>query len=1437
MSVRAQIDFEYLRLQGEERKMKKAALLCLFWIFFICTGIADTLKLPPGLTAIDDRAFMGDTGLTGQIVIPYGVKRIGAYAFAGCTGFTGTPEIPESVEVIEEHAFDGCTGLSGNVYVSGNCLVSDTAFLDEGVTLIKGYETPVADFVYTKDENGVVITGYNGTDTRVFIPSGIDGEEVRSIGESAFSGKTTLRYVSLPSTVERIGKSAFQNTGLTAVRIPSSVKDIGQSSFYACKQLTLLELNEGLESIGETAFRNCQSLEQVILPDSVKKVGYRAFQGCTKLSVVNYPLGLEDADGQVFYGCTSLTKMDIPEGVTTLRGYFLNSSGIESISFPSTLGEIEESALAQCNGIKGIQFPDSVRVIGKRAFYQCKGLEEVHFSENVNSLGTESFAECTALRQIEFNEQIETIGSSVFSGCKGLTRVVLPSSMKTVGSNMFNNCTNITEIVLPDGLETIEAGAFRNCSGITSFILPETLKTINNAAFENCSGLKSITLPAGLEQSGSGIFKGCTSLTTNELPDGMKVIPANLFSNSKLVSVIIPDSVVVIGSSAFKGCTELSDVTFSSSLEAIRESAFRECSSLVRVDLPDSVCVIEQYAFYDCVNLETFHYPVNLGQSGTTLVQYGTFTFGRGIFRNARKLVSIDVPEGVTNVIGGIFLQHEYLETVHLPSTVKMIDVSAFEECKALRNINFPDGLELIGKTAFRRCSSLAVVNLPDSVTEIRPGAFNDCTSLSVFRYPAGLKYADTFVLAGNLDYIFESPIFSKNNAFTSVSIPDGVTSIPRGIFRSAGTLSDIHIPDSVTRIESFAFAELGNLSYIYLSEYLDDIHKTSFKNDPNLVIECEWGTYALNFAQNREIAYKYLSRTGAYRLNGASWPSGTLYKGDPYVFNGYIRSTEQIREVKGTIYRNGALIKEVILAPECLDYALSDEFSLQMNFEELDLGTYTFNLEAQTDTMAETLVETTFTIVPPPLRTNLFSLKLPGGIIERSTQLTGILSGNYPITSLHLWIEDMTMKEAGGTEYLRINVQNNPDSYSVDLSAFDLFSFDLLGMKMHDYRLYIELESHGETRLRTIDFILVDNASGLDDATAQAVINYVKDGNNILIFDPTVDFAGKIIDEWSVIDAGFISITKYKNIIFGNLMSLGKDYNKNIVDAYHDEIISILTELDEEDGKMSILGVPLEDKIPKFNLKDEKLKIYQEALGYVKEVGDIVYDEDSDFVTGDAKAVYAEIKKSLKLQKKIFAGIKNWDEIADQIANMITDYSAQLKILEYVTSVLDTGDQNFKEAVRQVTVEYSWSAGLLLREAWKQFEKKVLSVADTVIEQISYDPALVKLSMFAVKTVDKITGNKDVSDRKWALLNQTSVARQANIAYSRAFKIVESGQFTAEDCLRLIECFRFAKKSCKHVLETEMLLLDWTDEERMAERDQIYNELIRRRIPGAVEL
>ncbi|MDC7219001.1 MAG: leucine-rich repeat protein [Spirochaetales bacterium] len=166
---------------------------------------------------------------------------------------------------------------------------------------------------------------------------------------------------------------------------------------------------------------------------------------------------------------------------------------------------------------------------------------------------------------------------------------------------------------------------------------------------------------------------------------------------------------------------------------------------------------------------EIFGYPVRVLESG----DYSS------IFENSDTLVSVALPEGLTEIGDHAFSSCSSLDSLTLPEGLTEIGTSAFQGCKSLASIDFPESLTTLGYASFCNCSSLESVVLPDNLTSFADNVFHECFSL------------------------------------TSVSLPDGITELGSCVFMNCTSLTTFTLPDTLSSIGNACFLNCTSLSTV----------------------------------------------------------------------------------------------------------------------------------------------------------------------------------------------------------------------------------------------------------------------------------------------------------------------------------------------------------------------------------------------------------------------------------------------------------------------------------------------------------------------------------------------------------------------------------------------------------------------------------------------
>lgn len=264
----------------------------------------------PTAIAICDNAFYGCTELS-VLNIPNSVKNIGSYAFSGCTAidvinipdgctYIGTEtflncvnlrkiNIPASVSNIGSSAFANCDSLSEVTFASNSTLVGFANKTFSGCKSLKSITIPKT-VTYIGDNKASV-----NTDGVFFNCSSLEkvtfenGSVLKQIGNHAFNKCTKLTAISLPETINYIGISAFQGSGLKNIKLPETVVTINENTFYNCKSLKTVTLGSKVTKIGVQAFAACSVLDNVVIPATVKFINPGAFDDkCASLTSVEF---------------------------------------------------------------------------------------------------------------------------------------------------------------------------------------------------------------------------------------------------------------------------------------------------------------------------------------------------------------------------------------------------------------------------------------------------------------------------------------------------------------------------------------------------------------------------------------------------------------------------------------------------------------------------------------------------------------------------------------------------------------------------------------------------------------------------------------------------------------------------------------------------------------------------------------------------------------------------------------------------------------------------------------------------------------------------------------------------------------------------------------------------------------------------------------------
>ncbi len=577
---------------------------------------------------------------------------------------------------------------------------------------------------------GNTLVAYNGTQASVTVPIAFYGKTIYTIGPNAFKDNKNITDITLGTSLNEIGESAFAGCeNLLSISAPG-VKYIRATAFENCTKLNTVSFSNA-EYIGESAFANTTALKTVGIPllktieanafnssgissitiSNVETIGDYAFANCTNLqsiivgatqigegaffgcSNMNYAsaMNLEVIPSYCFKQCTSLNSYNFPLVIVVEASAFEGCTSLQSIDLPA-LVTVKERAFAT-TGLTAIE-SDSIMEISPDSFSDCLNVTNISLSsmENVNLNYFLTLNKVTTLilsnaKEIIFpvrgisvifpklttfkGENIVSLPDNFLSECKILHTVSLPN-VTSIGAYAFYNCDNLRSLSLPKAT-SIGEYAFAFTDNLVLLSLPSA-KSIGAYAFQNCVGLardlSNCTFYA--EEIGVGAFDGC------------RLTPLNLVNLKELNCDIFGSSVAIITSLSMP------------SLESISNFSLSSFSKLESLNI-DSYKDINNNTFVGCSKLKTL--------SVNSLEDFSSLSFST--IPNLEKLSAASLKE----IPEKAFYNNTILKSLTLGSVTK-IGASAFEGCSTLSYVNNGATPVELAEKAFYGCRSFSVKDI-----------------------------------------------------------------------------------------------------------------------------------------------------------------------------------------------------------------------------------------------------------------------------------------------------------------------------------------------------------------------------------------------------------------------------------------------------------------------------------------------------------------------------------------------------------------------------------------------------------------------------------------------------------------------------------------------------------------------------------------------------
>ncbi len=197
----------------------------------------------------------------------------------------------------------------------------------------------------------------------------------------------------------------------------------------------------------------CANAQEIRLGDSDT---YYSYNSTTKTITISGTGDMpnfitSDRDIPWYDSLENINKIVIDEGVTNVGAYSFYNSSATSISIPSTVKRIGDSAFGNMFLITKIDIPYGVEYINQYAFSGCQRLVDLTLPEGLKVISARAFKGCSSLKEVVIPYSVTSIGMYAFNMCNKLENVVFQSMSSNVSimSYAFMASGNLKSISVP----------------------------------------------------------------------------------------------------------------------------------------------------------------------------------------------------------------------------------------------------------------------------------------------------------------------------------------------------------------------------------------------------------------------------------------------------------------------------------------------------------------------------------------------------------------------------------------------------------------------------------------------------------------------------------------------------------------------------------------------------------------------------------------------------------------------------------------------------------------------------------------------------------------------------------------------------------------------------------------------------------------------------
>jgi hypothetical protein len=292
---------------------------------------------------------------------------------------------------------------------------------------------------------------------------------VTEIAPQVFKNNRFINWVSIPSTIKKVGAECFAS---------SSVKELYFEQIVALHEV----------EIGESMCNDSIRLEYVHLASGITIIPSKCFYNCISLIEINTPWRLTNINSQAYYNCYNLKHFDFTELITSIGEQAFYGTNINYAEIGEKVQSVKDLAFANIENLKTL-------VVASQHYEMGDQIISNQHRVTVYLKGTEQSQSVTLFKEKMSKDHYYVTDDFILLEQNGIRYIKFSKNLARILS--YNETDIESYVTIPEQIEgapvtDFQPGAFKYSKKIENFVFPKSILRNKGKVFEGASNLKKV---------------------------------------------------------------------------------------------------------------------------------------------------------------------------------------------------------------------------------------------------------------------------------------------------------------------------------------------------------------------------------------------------------------------------------------------------------------------------------------------------------------------------------------------------------------------------------------------------------------------------------------------------------------------------------------------------------------------------------------------------------------------------------------------------------------------------------------------------------------------------------------------------------------------------------------------------------------------------------